>query len=337
MQRETTKKNRKISLVVPLRNEEETLPTLFASIARQTRQPDEIVLVDGGSTDGTTALMRRLADRDARIRIVEAGEATPGRGRNIGISTAAHEWVALTDAGLTLEPDWLEELARAAFADPDVEVVYGNYEPVTDTLFARCAALAYPPPKQERAGGRMRGPSTASMMLRREVWQRLGGFPDLRAAEDLLFMQRIERAGCRVAWSPRATVWWQMQPGFRRTFRKFVLYSKHNVWAGLQADWHYGVARQYALYVPFVLLALVHRWWWLVPVVLLFAARVARAIWRRREGRDLLWALHPVRFAGVALVLLTIDAATFVGWAQALRAARPARADGTKVEGDSRL
>jgi glycosyltransferase involved in cell wall biosynthesis len=337
----TTKQNMRISLVVPLRNEAATLQSLVASIARQTRQPDEIVLVDGGSTDATMALMRRLADVDARIRPVEAGEATPGRGRNVGISTAAHEWIALTDAGLTLEPTWLEELARAAVATEGVEVVYGNYEPVADTLFARCAALAYPPPKQERPGGRMRGPSTASMMLRREVWQRLGGFPDLRAAEDLIFMRRIERAGCRVAWSPRATVWWQMQPGFRRTFRKFVLYSKHNVWAGLQSDWHYGVARQYALVAPFLVLAVVHSAWWLAVVALWLAARVGRTIWRRREGRGLAWALHPVRFAGVALILLTIDAATFVGWAQAALRARPAsraaRANGAEAGGDSRL
>lgn len=323
MQTATTK-NLKISLVVPLRNEEATLPALVESITRQTRPPEEIVLVDGGSTDGTAALIRRLADTDERIRLIEIAPATPGRGRNVGIDAASNEWVALTDAGLTLEPAWLEELARAVERDAGVEVVYGNYEPVVDTLFERCAALTYPPPKQEREGGRMRGPSTASMMLRREVWRRLGGFPDLRAAEDLIFMQRIERAGCRVAWAPRATVWWQMQPGFGRTFRKFTLYSKHNVWAGRQADWHYGVARQYALFAPLVVLALVHSAWWLGLVALLFAARVGRGIWRRREGRGLVWALNPVRFAGVALILLTIDAATFTGWAQAALHARPA-------------
>jgi glycosyltransferase involved in cell wall biosynthesis len=306
-----------ISLVVPVRDEEATLAALVESVGRQTLQPDELILVDGGSADQTAALARRLSERDPRLRLVEAGEATPGRGRNVGIEAATREWVALTDAGLVLEPAWLEELARAANESPEAQIVYGNYEPVTDSFFARCAALAYPPPKQGRPGGRMRGPSTASMMLRRAAWRGLGGFPDLRAAEDLIFFRRAEEAGLAVAWAPRATVWWQMQPTLARTFRKFSLYSEHNARAGLQAGWHYGLARQYAAAVLLVALAAAHSAWWLVPVGLGFGARVWLSVWRRREGRGLLWSLNPARLAGVGLILLAIDLATFAGWARA--------------------
>lgn len=313
----------RVSLVIPVRDEAAAIDELLAGIAAQIRQPDEVVFVDGGSRDATVARLREAAMRDAKFRVVEAGEATPGRGRNVGINEASGEWIALTDAGNRLEPDWLARLVEVVRRDPAVEVVYGNFEIATDTFFERCAALVYPPVKQERPEGRMRAPAIVSSLLRREVWQRVGGFPDLRAAEDLMFMEEIERRGCRIAWEPRATVWWQLRPTLASTFRKFILYSRHNVWAGRARYWHYGVLRQYVLVAPFVLLAALHRAWWLAAVALWIGARTFRSIWRRREGRSLAWALNPLQFFVVMTIILTIDLATFTGWAQALISRQP--------------
>jgi cellulose synthase/poly-beta-1,6-N-acetylglucosamine synthase-like glycosyltransferase len=307
----------RLSLVIPVRNEEESLPVLIEGIRLQTLAPAEVIIVDGGSTDRTVELARRLTAGDERFLVLDAGDGTPGRNRNVGAEAAVNEWVAFTDAGTRPESDWLERLAAETNRDSSVEVVYGNYEPIENSFFERCAALSYPPAKVERPGGLIRAPSTASMMLRREVWRKAGGFPDMRAAEDLIFISRLESQGHKIAWAPRATVWWQLQPTLARTFRKFVLYSKHNVWAGLQWDWHYGIARQYAMVSLFILLGILHRPFWLWGLLLWLVARAFRSIWRRREGRGLLWALNPVRFVGVAMILLTIDLATFVGWIQA--------------------
>jgi len=313
-----------ISLVIPVRNEEESLARLLDSIRRQTRPPDEVLLVDGGSTDRTVELARELAAGDPRFRVVEAGEATPGRGRNVGAAAARHPWIAFTDAGIALEPDWLERLAERVAGDPPADVVYGNFEPVTRTFFERCAAIAYVAPKEPReGGGEARGPFIASSLMRREVWRRAGGFPDLRAAEDLIFMENIERLGVVTRWAPRATAWWQLQPGFARTYRRFALYSKHNVWAGRQRFWHYGVARQYAVALVFVALGLAHSLWWLAVPALGLLARAARSVRRHRAGHTLLWTLNPFQLLGVAAVIVTLDLATFAGWAQAL-AKRPA-------------
>jgi hypothetical protein len=155
-------------------------------------------------------------------------------------------------------------------------------------------------------------------LLRRGVWQAVGGFPDLRAAEDLIFIDRIQEHGFKIGWAPAATVWWQLQPTLGSTYRKFVLYSKHNVWAHRQRDWHYGVARQYLLALPFVGLGLFHHAVWLGVPLLGATARVAKSIWRRREGRGICWLLNPFQFTGVAVILTAIDLATFIGWAQAL-------------------
>jgi glycosyltransferase involved in cell wall biosynthesis len=309
-----------VSLVVPVRNEETSLPALLESIRRQTHQPVEVILVDGGSTDATVRVAREMADAcRGFLRVIEATEATPGRGRNIGIGAARSEWVALTDAGIRLEPQWLENLVGVARADTDVSVVYGNYEAATRSFFERCAALVYLPPKTERAGGRMRGPSIASALLRRAVWEAAGGFPDLRAAEDLFFMEQVERLKFKIGYAPQATVWWQLQPTLAQTFRKFALYSRHNVWAGRQWDWHYGLARQYAVWLVCFALAFAHSPWWLALPLAAMLARAAKSIYVRREGRSVWWLLNPLQFAGVLLVMLTIDLAAFVGWAQAAR------------------
>jgi len=304
---------------------------LILSIDRQTLAPDEVILVDGGSTDETVRLARKLTGGDGKYRIIEAGEATPGRGRNVGMAAARNEWIALTDAGIRLEPTWLECLVQAVERDPDLQLVYGNCEPVENSFFERCAALAYVSPAHETPSGRMRGPFIASSLLRRSVWRSVGGFPDLRAAEDLVFMERIKERGFKTGWAPSAVVWWQLRPTLVSTFQKFVLYSKHNVWAGRQWDWHYGVARAYLIALPFFLLALIHTTWWMTVPVSIALARVAKSIWRKREGKKLFPLLDPAQFAGVLVILGAIDLATFVGWAQAVlyKNRRPQRVNHT--------
>jgi len=261
--------------------------------------------------------VRELVGDEPRFHLVEAGDATPGRGRNVGILAASYDWVALTDAGIQLEPHWLQELLAVAEADPHIDVVFGNYEPLTRSFFERCAALSYVELKQDRECGRMRGPFIASSLLRRSVWSTAGGFPDLRAAEDLIFMRRVLSGGHKIGWAPRATVWWELRPTLGSTFRKFVQYSRANARAGQQRYWHHNVAKKYLLAAAALGLVGVHSRWWLVVPAAGAIARVAKSIWERREGRGLAWTLNPFQFAGVGTILAAIDLATFVGWAQA--------------------
>jgi glycosyltransferase involved in cell wall biosynthesis len=319
----TTAASLRISLVVPLRNEEESLEALIQSIQQQTRPPDEVILVDGGSVDRTVERARALVEGDPCFRVIEAGPATPGRGRNVGIEAAAHDWIALTDAGIRLDPHWLEQLARVAEQSPQADVVHGNFEPRTDTWFRSCAALVYVMPRQQRDRGLMRGPFIASTLLRRDAWRRVDGFPDLRAAEDLIFMERLQQQGCKIAWAPEATVCWETAPTLSRTFGRFVLYSRHNVWAGRQSHWHHGLARQYLVVLCCLALAAFHNALWLLLLPMWLLARVGKTLWSRRENRGIFWLLEPARFATCTVILLTIDLATFVGWSHACWSSRP--------------
>src|SRR2546430_2987351 len=224
----------KISVVIPVRNEERSIGTLLEALLSQTQPPDEIVLTDGGSTDSTAIIIQDYINRGAPVKLIRTTKALPGRGRNLAAARASNEWLAFTDAGIRPAPDWLEALAARAQADPTADVVYGSYEPKVDTFFKECAAISYVSPPSEIEGSSMRSQFIASALMRRVAWERVGGFPEhLRSAEDLLFMQRVEQADFRIAFAPRAVVQWDLQPNLWRTFRRFSVYSRNNIRAGL--------------------------------------------------------------------------------------------------------
>src|ERR1700741_5304733 len=176
-----------VSVVIPVRNEENSIRELLDSLLTQTRLPEEIVITDGGSTDATPQIIEEYISKGAPVRLIRTGAALPGRGRNLGAAQASHEWLGFTDAGIRLENNWLEALVAKAEVDDQIDIVYGSLHPVTDTFFTQCAAIAYVPPPTPHDGIIIRPRFIASSLLRREAWQAVNGFPEqLRSAEDLI-------------------------------------------------------------------------------------------------------------------------------------------------------
>lgn len=304
-----------ISLVIPVFNEGASITELIDSIRAQHFQPAEVIFVDGGSTDDTVTLTKQLIAADLRFQIVEAGRAMPGKGRNIGAAHAKNEWIAFTDAGIKLDNYWLEELGKTANANPEAAIIYGNYSPFINTFFEKCATIAYVSPEIQ---GQIRGEFIASSMFRKEVWEKAGGFPDWRAAEDLIFMEKAGQLGYKVAFAPDAMVYWKLRENISSTYKRFDLYSKYNVWAGRQAYWHYGVAKQYAIVAVFLLLGVFHHWLWFLAIPLWLMARVTKRILLHRNAFGVKTLFNPALFLLVMLLTIVIDIATFSGWIKAL-------------------
>jgi GT2 family glycosyltransferase len=108
-----------VSIVVPNWNGAEWLPGLLASIGRQTRQPLETIVVDNGSVDGSLQLLARPAG----ATVVALGRNTGfAYAANRGLAAARGELVALLNADIVLEPEWLERM-RSAIAAPGVASV----------------------------------------------------------------------------------------------------------------------------------------------------------------------------------------------------------------------
>jgi glycosyltransferase involved in cell wall biosynthesis len=299
----------KVSVAVPVRNEEASLPALLESLLAQEPPPDEIVLADGGSTDSTVAVARRYAHRG--VRILEIGPAYPGRGRNHAIAAAGSDWIALIDAGCVAAPGWLRALrAPVEAAGSPVRAVFGSYEPALSTEWEVAQALAFLPPADPQRG---RAPFVASMLLHRSCWADAKGMPeDLRAAEDLVFFDRLAAAGVPSAFAPQARVRWSLPSTPAAAYRRFRLYAAHHLAAGLSRSWHRRVMAMDLVAVAAALAAL--RWPWLWVLLLAGAAlRIGRTIqWRRGnapDGRP--W--RPARVARVAVLLVLADLAVWVG------------------------
>src|SRR3990172_13260509 len=104
---------RRVAVICTVLSEEDTVGKLLDSLAAQIRRPDEIILVDGGSTDHTVALVEQYAARFAQqglsLRLIVAPGSNISTGRNRAIAASDAEIIASTDAGVRLSPDWLVE------------------------------------------------------------------------------------------------------------------------------------------------------------------------------------------------------------------------------------
>ena len=311
----------KVSIVIPVRDEEHSIRELLDSLLAQTRPPDEIVITDGGSVDATPQIIEEYIYKGAPVRLIRAGAALPGRGRNLGAAQASHEWLAFTDAGIRLANNWLEALTTQPEADDSIDIVYGSWEPVTNTFFKQCAAIAYVPPPTSHDGIITRPRFIASTLLRREAWQKVKGFPEeLRSAEDLIFMDRVENAGYRFVFEPRAEVHWDLRPTLWSTFKRFVVYSRNNIRAGLFRQWQSTILVRYGVLAALALAALIiePRWIWFVTALwlLMLVARAAVSIRRNRVCYPASFLQNVARGTMVMSLLAVLDAAAIIGSVQ---------------------
>lgn len=307
-----------ISVVVPVRNEEDSVRALLEGLLSQTLPPAEIVLTDTGSIDATREIIEEFIRGGAPVKLIREQAGLPGRGRNLAVANSRCDWIAFTDAGNRQDPDWLFELAEKIGDGLAVDVVYGTYEPVVDSFFKECAAIAYVPPPVEIEGALVRPTSIVSALMRRSVWDAVGGFPEhLRSAEDLLFINSVEQKGFRIARAPRAVVYWSIQPNLWRTFKRFVTYARNNIRAGLWRQWQAAIFQRYALLTGLGLPAIFFGARWLVipPAgwIFLLVARALKALRANRRAYPARVGRNVWRVLMLVPIIATLDAAAFAG------------------------
>jgi glycosyltransferase involved in cell wall biosynthesis len=201
--RSTATDTPRVSVVMPFLNARRFIDEAIGSVLSQTYGGWELLLIDDGSTDGSSDIARRYSDADPeRVRYLEhCAHAHRGASasRNVGIRDARGEYIALLDADDVWVPRKLEEQLRIMDSHPEVGSVYGN------TLYwfswasgsgsdqaASGRATDFVPPLGVHPGtvlnpprllienlrDRAAVPCTCSLLMRRSVVERIGGFEE---------------------------------------------------------------------------------------------------------------------------------------------------------------
>ncbi|MFL5734602.1 MAG: glycosyltransferase [Chloroflexia bacterium] len=224
-------RNAPVSLVMTVRNEAGSLPALLDSVLEQSLRPAEVVIADGGSTDGTVEMARGYGER-LPVRVLELPGANISEGRNAAIRAAECDLVAVTDAGVHLDPMWLERLARPLLKGrADVASGFFVADPRTPFEVAM-GATVLPDLADIKVESFL--PSSRSVAFRKEAWARVGGYPEwLDYCEDLVFDMRLRESGCNFVFVPEAVAHFRPRSNLRAFFVQYYRYARGDGKAGL--------------------------------------------------------------------------------------------------------
>ncbi len=252
-----------VSVAATVLNEMHDIPGLVASLIDQTLAPAEVIIVDGGSTDGTWEwLLNAKAQYPTLVPIRDEScnlKRSPGpiaRGRNVGIAAATSDVVACADAGCTYRPDWLSRLTASIVAGTSEYAVGGScLDPISPTIWDIASApffgVKLDPNEPTKSC------TARSMAFRKELWQRVGGFPEtVFLGEDTLFDARVRKL-VAPAFAERAKAFYRPHHTFRSSVRQLASYAVTDGVLGVRPA---RLARNLARCVAEVLAVLALRW-----------------------------------------------------------------------------
>lgn len=245
----------KVSVICTVLNEGQAIHKLLDSLAQQTRRPDEIIIVDGGSSDDTVAILEDFAQRRSlSLRVIVAPGANISRGRNLAIEAAAGPIIASTDAGVRLDPRWLEELLRPFEATPGPAVVAGFFTPDPHTAFEVAMGATVLPAVSDINPATFL-PSSRSIAFLKSSWRAAGQYPEwLDFCEDLIFDFRLRYEAGPFAFAPQAVVYFRPRGSLRAFFKQYYQYARGDGKADLWRKRHAVRYLTYLVGLPFLLL-----------------------------------------------------------------------------------
>lgn len=265
-----------VSIVATVLNEAQDIGRMVASLLAQEPPAAEIVIVDGGSSDGTWEWLasaqssgsgptRLVAIRDESCSL----KCSPGpvsRGRNVAIEAAQSEIIATADAGCTYAPNWAANLTgplvagRARYALGGACLDAGDHT-VWDVASAPFFSVKLAPDEPTKSC------TARSMGFTRELWKEIGGFPEkVLVGEDTLFDLEARRR-TRPYFAPNAKALYRPGNSFHSAAHQLARYAAGDGQAGVRwARMFRNAARCLAEIAVLILLA----WTW-IPLAVDFA------------------------------------------------------------------
>ncbi|MFG2745302.1 bifunctional polysaccharide deacetylase/glycosyltransferase family 2 protein [Streptomyces chartreusis] len=228
-----------VSVIVPAYNEKECIANTLKSLAQSTH-PIEIIVVDDGSTDGTSEIARAAARElgMTNVRVIRQENAGKPAALNNGVRSAGHDIVVMMDGDTVFEPDTVRQLVQP-FADPGVGAVAGNAKVGNrNTVIGAWQHIEYVMGfnLDRRMYDLLRCMPTipgAIGAFRREAVLEVGGMSEDTLAEDTDITIAMHRAGWRVVYQEHARAWTEAPGSLKQ------LWSQRYRWSygTMQALW----------------------------------------------------------------------------------------------------
>lgn len=229
-------KTNTIALVCTLLNEAESLQPLLDSIDAQSHKPDEVVICDGGSTDGTLATIRSWRQENQfPVKLMERAGANIATGRNIAISACQSSIICVTDGGCVLDKYWLENISRPLLDGAGgFGVVYGKTVAISHSIIGKQFSVFYE--AKTRRHKTETELSSRSVAFRKSVWEEVGGYPEWLklAGEDTYFFRLLAKV-TKSMFAKDAFVYWHH--GADSLFKIYKQQARNSTASGELNSW----------------------------------------------------------------------------------------------------
>ncbi|EKO3774731.1 glycosyltransferase [Vibrio metschnikovii] len=225
----------KYSLIFTVFNEGNNIEYFLDSLVNQSHLPDEIVVIDGGSTDNTVEVMNNVLEAkfngDFSIIVDETCSkkyciGPIARGRNRAIDLSKYENIVVTDAGCILDKDWFVNIVRGFESGADV--VSGNYKANAKNRFQCYIADIFCKDisELEIKDNKSFEPSSRSFGFKKNIWRSVGGYPENSyTAEDTKFVRNIFEITDNIYVAKDAIVYWDVPNSFKELKSKLISYG----------------------------------------------------------------------------------------------------------------
>ena len=232
-----------ITLVTTVLNDRQGCVSFFEQMEAQVLLPDEIVIVDGGSTDGTWEFLHCYQpSKSYSLNVFQEKKCNVARGRNLAIASAKYDIIVSTDIGCTWESQWLQELAQPLIHNEQMEAVMGSWQVRLEDLKSDWAKVEYALlDRPKLIANQTSHASSRSIAYRKSLWGKIGGYPEdlTLAGDDMVFALLLHQHTTNVGYSPIPRCYWE-RPS---TLKSFCKESRRNFLGGGEAGiWlNYGI------------------------------------------------------------------------------------------------
>ena len=215
----------KYSLIVPVYNRPDEIEELLESLTFQTEKNFEVVIVEDGSSVSCESIVKNYESK-LSISYFLIPNGGPGQARNYGASKSSGEYVIVLDSDCVIPPNYIESVTKelnATQAD-----VFGGPDNAADNFSSIQKAINYSMTSFFTTGGIRGGkkkmdkfyPRSFNMGIRKEVYDKLGGFSKMRFGEDIDFSIRIYQANYKVELFSSAWVYHKRRTDLKKFYKQ---------------------------------------------------------------------------------------------------------------------